>query len=206
MAINYKVQATIVDIRRDTPQPGDALLLDSNVLYWFAYPRARVSLVPPKPYQTTHYPDYVTKAVAAGANLYWCGLSLSEVANLIEQNERQAFDPSGRILNKMYRHNYPAQRRKVVKQIRYVWNSVKSIASPAAILIDGAATDNALTRLAAQQVDTYDLFLIEAAARNQINQIMTDDGDFVTVPGLQVFTANQNVIEAARVQGKLLNR
>lgn len=94
----------------------------------------------------------------------------------------------------------------MVREIRSAWNSVKSIASAAAILVDEAATDTALIRLAGQQVDTYDLFLIEAAARNQINQIMTDDGDFVTVPGLQVFTANHNVIEAARAQGKLLSR
>jgi hypothetical protein len=37
-------------------------------------------------------------------------------------------------------------------------------------------------------------------------QVITDDGDFATVPGIQVFTANRNVISAARSQGKLLIR
>lgn len=39
-----------------------------------------------------------------------------------------------------------------------------------------------------------------------IVQVITDDGDYVTVPGIKVFTANRNVIEAARNQGKLITR
>jgi hypothetical protein len=38
-----------------------------------------------------------------------------------------------------------------------------------------------------------------------INQVLTD-GDYCTVPGLQLFTANRQVIEASRAQGKLLTR
>jgi hypothetical protein len=37
-------------------------------------------------------------------------------------------------------------------------------------------------------------------------QVITDDGDFSTVPGIQVFTANRNVIQAARAQGRLITR
>jgi hypothetical protein len=37
-------------------------------------------------------------------------------------------------------------------------------------------------------------------------QIITDNGDFATVPGVQVFTANRNVIQAARTQGQLVSR
>jgi hypothetical protein len=36
--------------------------------------------------------------------------------------------------------------------------------------------------------------------------VITDDGDFATVPDIQVFAANRNVVNAARTQGKLLKR
>ena len=39
-----------------------------------------------------------------------------------------------------------------------------------------------------------------------IVKIITDDGDFSTVPNILVFTSNVNVIQAAKVQGKLLKR
>ena len=39
-----------------------------------------------------------------------------------------------------------------------------------------------------------------------IDQVITDDGDYVTVPGIRAFTANQNAIAAAKSQGKLITR
>lgn len=37
-------------------------------------------------------------------------------------------------------------------------------------------------------------------------QVITDGGDFAAVPGIRVFTANHNVIQAARTQGRLVTR
>lgn len=34
MAINYNVQADVIDIQRDQPQKTDTFLVDSNVWYW----------------------------------------------------------------------------------------------------------------------------------------------------------------------------
>ncbi|WP_269086254.1 hypothetical protein [Trichormus sp. NMC-1] len=42
--------------------------------------------------------------------------------------------------------------------------------------------------------------------QESINKIITDDGDFVTVPDIQVFTANPRAIAAANNQGKLITR
>jgi len=52
----------------------------------------------------------------------------------------------------------------------------------------------------------YDLFYVEAMALAGLTQIITDDADFVTIPGITVFTSNRNAIELARSQGKLLKR
>jgi hypothetical protein len=41
---------------------------------------------------------------------------------------------------------------------------------------------------------------------NGIVQIITDDGDFATVAGIQVFTANRTILNAARSHGKLQTR
>ena len=55
-------------------------------------------------------------------------------------------------------------------------------------------------------MDGYDLFMLEAMKEEGIAQIITDDGDFVTVPDIIVFTANHNTIKAAKAQSKLLTR
>jgi hypothetical protein len=48
--------------------------------------------------------------------------------------------------------------------------------------------------------------MLETMKNNGVIQIITDDVDFATVAGIRVFTANRNVLLAARMQGKLLSR
>jgi hypothetical protein len=48
--------------------------------------------------------------------------------------------------------------------------------------------------------------MVENMAKAGVVQVLTDDGDFCTVPGIHVFTANQSVISAAFTQKKPTNR
>jgi hypothetical protein len=52
----------------------------------------------------------------------------------------------------------------------------------------------------------YDLFILETLKKEGITNIITDDGDFATVSGITVFTANRNLINTAQLQGKLVVR
>ena len=208
MAINYDVKAQIVDIKVDIPRAEDIFLVDTNVWYWHTYTNASVRA---SPYQIDNYPDYLLKAISANSILTYTGLSLSEISDLIEQTERNLFiefcslDP--KIFKpKEYRHNYPIEREKVIQEIETAWSQVTSIATPLDVIVDEAISNLALSRLQSQALDGYDLFMLEAMKKEGITQIITDDGDFVTVPGITVFTANDNVIRAAKNKKKLIDR
>lgn len=201
MAVNYTVQAEVVDIQSDTPKQDDIFLVDTNVWYWLTYTKASTSA---QAYQITAYPSYLAKAISAQALLLYCGLSLAELAHNIEQTERKIF--SATLKSKEYRHNYPAQRSNVVAEVEAAWNQVTSIAASTDITVDETTTNASLTRFRTQPLDGYDLLILEAMAQAGTVKVITDDGDYVTVPGIQVFTANYNVITAARNQGKLLTR
>jgi len=206
MAINYNVQADVIDIQRDQPRDTDTFLVDSNVWYWVAYPRSNQSSRPPAQYQMSNYPAYVNAALNTRARLLRCGLSLAELSHLIEKTEREIFSRGvGGIQpneTKVFRHNYPTRRASVVGEVEAAWASIKSLAEPMTATIDEPTTDAALTRFKTQLVDGYDLFILEAMAANGVVQVITDDGDFVTVPGIQVFTSNRHVIQAATTQGR----
>jgi gamma-glutamylcyclotransferase (GGCT)/AIG2-like uncharacterized protein YtfP len=207
MAIHYTIQAEVVNIRRDLPKPDDAFFVDTNVWYWMIYSRAGQANLPPKPYQLRDYPAYITKARQVTAKLYRCELSLAELAHQIEQVEREIFIRSNRVVGtKEFRHNYALERAGVVAEVQSIWGQIKTMATPIEALIDEATTDAALTRFQTQPVDGYDLFILEAIAKAGVVQVITDDGDFTTVPGIQVFTSNQNVILSAQNQGKILVR
>lgn len=203
MSVNYQVQAEVIDIRFDVPLSSDAFLVDSNVWFWMTYAGAGLSNVP----QAKVYPPYVKLARKEKAKLLRCGLSMAELTHIIERTEYDIFvQTHGGEKPKKFRHNHAVERKSVVTDVQNAWRVVKSMASPLDIAIDDPTTDAALNRVQTQLLDGYDLFIVEAMARANVLQVLTDDGDYCTVPGIQVFTANRNVINAARSQGKLLTR
>lgn len=207
MAVNYTVHAEVIDIRNDTPGQGDIFLVDTNVWYWVTYSRANLVDVRPKPYQTKDYPSYIGKAISAKSQLHRCGLSLAELAHLIERTEREIYSRSnGALSSKEYRHNHSTERANVVAEIQTAWSQVNTMAQTLDLQIDEQVTNAALSRLSSQPLDGYDLFILEAISKAGVVKVITDDGDFVTVPGIQVFTANRPVIKTAQNQGKLMTR
>jgi hypothetical protein len=203
----YTVRARVVDIRRDTPRPTDAILVDTNVWYWHAYRGAGVIPGSATPAQMSVYTAYLQRNTDAGAIVYHTGLCLAELAHLIEQTERDVYSQAvAPITSKDYRHNLPSERTRVVGEVQRAWSKVKSQSQPSPLVIDDATTDAALLRLATQAVDGFDLFLLEGMSSAGVTQVLTDDGDYCTVPGLEVFTANPRVLAAARSAGLLIIR
>ena len=151
----------------------------------------------------------MNSALNVQSKLYWCGLSLPELAHSIEKTEREVFARTpgfDNTTNKQFRHNYPIERTKVVAEVQTAWTQVKNIASPIGVAVDEANTDAALGRFQTDPVDGYDLFILEAISKAGIVQVITDDGDFSTIPAIRVFTSNRNVITTATRKGKILCR
>ena len=125
MAINYRVQADVIDIRTDTPQPVDEFLVDTNVWYWMTYTRASLGASPPHVTQLTDHPNYINQALSNKSRLRFCGLALAELVHLIEKTEREIYiAAAGQVLAKEFRHNLPLQRANVVSEVQSAWTQV----------------------------------------------------------------------------------
>lgn len=205
-----QVRARVIDIGVDAPTSEDSILIDTNVWYWLGYERASLAEYPPNEVVVSSYSTYVKKALEVEASLYWCGISFAELAHNIEQVERKIYEANladGVTLGtKKYRREYPRQRVKVLDLITAAWDIVTSMTSPLNITVDEATMESMSTIIRDSELDGYDLFFVEAMKQNRITKILTDDGDFVTVTGIEVFTANHRAIREARDQGKLLER
>lgn len=197
------VRAQIVDIRADAPKDTDRFLVDTNAWYWLFYPRASQTLSASQ----ALYPDYLARAFAK-ATLHCSALSFAELAHNIEKTEREIYanQANRAISTKDFRYDYANQRRKVVTLITDTWANVMSVSTLLDMELGTGFMQSALTLFPSVGLDGYDLFMAEAALAAGMTQIVTDDGDYATVPGLTVFTANQKVIQAARSVGKLLAR
>jgi hypothetical protein len=205
MAISYTIRAEVVDIRQDQPRETDIFFVDTNAWYWLFYERAPDVA---KRYQVMHYPPYLIAAMFKPAKLCYTGISLAELSHIIEATEREIFGRThGAINPKEYRHNLPDERAKVLAEIENVWRSIVIWASRSVdLLVSNTLTDTILNKQNELALDGYDLLMLEAMLSANLIQIITDAGDFATVPGIRVFTANEAVINAAREQGKLLKR
>jgi hypothetical protein len=206
--IKYNIQADIIDIQTDNPKQTDKFLIDTNVLYWLTYTRASISAKPPSPQQGKDYPDYIKKALAIKSGLLRTELHLTELGYLIETSELSIFNYSfPDIKRKEFRHNFTADYTKtVITELSASWGQIKTITSTLEAKICELTGDAILARCKSQKADTCDLFTLEIMSKAGINKIITDDGDFSTIPGIQVFTSNRNVISRAGTQKKLTRR
>ncbi len=93
-----------------------------------------------------------------------------------------------------------------MKLVADTWADVLTLSTLLRLNLDDIFMQSALSLFPSVCLDGYDLFMAEAALKAMVTQVITDDGDYATVPGLTVFTANQNVINAARANGKLIVR
>ena len=205
---NYKINAKVIDIANDSPLKSDRFLVDTNVWLWMSYSNLQYVDNGPEHYQTEYYPNYLSQAMCIKAKLIKCELSFAEIAYRIENVERNLYEQSQaqKIDTKAYRYNYQKLRNDMLEELQGVMYSVNSMSEPLSVTIDDNSTSLSIGQLRTWLVDAYDLFIIQTMKQNSITQIITDDGDFSTVSGLLVFTANRNVITAAKSQGKLLNR
>jgi hypothetical protein len=200
------IQADIIDIKTDTPQQSDIFFVDTNIWFWQTYTNAAFTA---KRYQITDYPNYINKTRQNGATLTYSGLTLAELAHIIEKTEYDIYVQSNGYLHfKKYRHDYPTERANVVAEVQFTWRRIKKIAIPIKLTVDDATTDAAIKRFTTQAVDGYDLLILEAisiAGAGTVKTI-TDDMDYSVVPGIQVFTSNKYVIQDAAIQKKLVVR
>lgn len=200
------IQADIIDIKTDTPQQSDIFFVDTNIWFWQTYTNAAFTA---KRYQITDYPNYINKTRQNGATLTYSGLTLAELAHIIEKTEYDIYVQSNGYLHfKKYRHDYPTERANVVAEVQFTWRRIKKIAIPIDLTVDDATTDAAINRFTTQAVDGYDLLMLEAISKAGAGtvKIITDDMDYSVVPGIQVFTSNKYVIQDAAMQKKLVMR
>lgn len=202
------VRAQIVDIRADTPKDTDVFLVDTNAWYWLFYSRASLTQNGPLTHQLTDYPAYLGTAISAKSTLHCYGLTFAELAHNIEKAEREIYEAqtANPISTKAFRHDYQNQRRKVVTQITDTWADVLSVSTMLDLNMAPTFMQSALSLFPSVGLDGYDLFMAEATLKAGVAQIVTDDGDYATVPGLTVFTANRKVIQLAAATGKLVTR
>jgi predicted nucleic acid-binding protein len=201
----HPVRARVVDITRDCPRGGDRLYVDTNVWIKIAY--SRTSAAEAKPYAA-----FVGAVLRAGAGLIAGQVAYAEIAKHIESTELNLWlaragntRPPHEML-KTFRADL-AERKNVLAQIRGAWSQMNQMASLPAVCIEPGCLTGACDGLdAGDFLDGGDAIQLADARKSGLDQVLTADKDFVSVPGIFVFTANRLAVTEAAALGLLLQR
>lgn len=164
--------------------------LDTNVLYWYAYPRFGDTLK--LPHNAAAYYDFVDSLVASGNPLYTSIYNLTELLNVIEKNEYDLYaklHPELPYSKKDYRRI--ADERIALKQILSTSiSNVKNICKILSFDINIDCLDSFISQLSEHRCDVFDYAILKnCIADNKIN-VISDDNDFSTMDIINLYTAN----------------
>ena len=191
--------AKIINLKSHDPVKGEKIFVDTNVWYWFTYVSSKQMAVveKPIPYQMNDYPDFIERALNNGAELYHCPLTLAELANNIEHAEFTYYKTyiDNNVRKKEFRKLNP-ERKTVVSEIEVAWSTICSISSLLNTELSAKTTTGAISLLASTTLDTYDCFYSQLMRDNSIDIIITDDGDFKSLPATCVYTSNRNMLRS----------
>lgn len=190
----------VFDIRQTAPTKDDVFFVDTNIWYWMTYASSKTfpdTKVAPQEYQTTHYPDFIQKALTAESQLYYSPLSLAELANTIESIELnlfKIFNPDNDGITRKAFRNIRNERNAVVQEVDAAWATITTLSKVLKSELTEELSENSLTSFKQTMLDPYDAFFYEMMKSEGIVKIITDDADFKTAIGLEIYTANNRLL------------
>ena len=168
--------------------------LDTNVLYWYTYPRFGGNLKLPR--NAVPYYDFVDSLVVAGNPLYTSVYNLTELLNVIEKNEYDLYvklHPELPYTKKDYRR-MPAERSSLKQILKTSISNVKSICEILSFNFEMNCLDSFVEELAEHRCDVFDYAILRNCIDTQKINVISDDSDFSTMEIINLHTANPTVL------------
>lgn len=164
--------------------------LDTNVLYWYTYPR----IVNKLPKNAEVYYNFVDSLVAAGNPLYTSIYNLTELLNVIEKNEYELYTKIHSEIpytKKDYRKI--SKERSALKNILSTsLENVKAICNIVTFHFELKTLDDFVIQLSGHRCDIFDYAILKNCIADDKLNIISDDNDFSTMETINLYTANPN--------------
>ncbi len=188
----------IKSIDSEIPVHTDRYFVDTNVWFWFTYCASKEIEISgaPQRYQLEKYPDFVEKVLGSGAKIYHCPLVYTELANIIERTEYEIYKASNSGVaktRKEFRSDSEC-RKAVVEEIKMAWDTINSISNSLSFSLNNTIVNDVHSLFEESALDAYDAFYCYLMEKSDIKKIITDDADFNSVEGQELYTANRRIL------------
>ena len=134
--------------------------LDTNVLYWYTYPRFAENLTR----QARPYYDFVDALVSSGNPLYTSVYNLTELLNVVEKNEYEIFknadDKRKYFTHKDYRR-VAEERDKLMQIMKVTLSNAKSTCNIINFPFEISSIEKFTNNLVNHRCDVFDYLILE---------------------------------------------
>lgn len=170
--------------------------LDTNVLYWYTYPRYTYESAKGIQKQAEPYYNFVDKLVSDGNPLITTRYNVSELINIIEKHEYEIFcklHPEKNYTKKDFRR-IGEQRVSLKRILKTTLANVNSICQIADFNFTEEILDSCINTMENHRCDVFDFAILSFYTQNNHFNIITDDSDFSSVKDICLFTANESIL------------
>lgn len=171
--------------------------LDTNVLYWYCYPRITGKQLSP---QARPYYDFVDGLVSAGNPIVTSVYNISELLNVVEKHEFDIYKQKHTEADykiKDFRRD-STERKRMQQNLKTTLSNVRSTCKILAFDFKEEHMADFVDTLSQHRCDVFDYVILKnCIVLNHLN-IITDDNDFSTIDGIKLYTANGITINAAK--------
>lgn len=187
--------SNIIDINNidiATIDKSELFALDTNVLYWIHYSKASDPSLRVLPYQVSKYPDFVSELLDNGNCLITTVLNISELIHVVENSEHKIYKAMNHsnIKKKDFR-KLLSERSKYKKELETIMLQLKETYEDQIKIVDirEEYINNYINNIENNSCDIFDYLIIDKLKKEGINNFITDDKDFITIDGINLFTA-----------------
>lgn len=192
---NFKIE----DIDKD-----NVIALDTNVLYWMHY--TRCSIGENISYQTSIYPNVIEELIENDVKLVTTIYNLTELLYIIERHEFKIYNINHENINPKDFRELISERKNIKNELYTVTEQVKLAYEILEYPIKILGLDEFVNNFDEHSCDNFDYLILKHLKENNITNILADDRDYVTIDGINLYTANRKSISKARRDKMLINK
>ena len=189
-----------IDLTTYTPiNNRRGFFLDTNVLYWFSYPRCGIQTVPRITHQATPYYDFIDRLVANGNPLFTSVYNITEMLHVIEKNEFDLYKvghPEADWSIKDFRR-IPSERSQLKKNLSTALSNVLNICTILSFNFTYDILDEFTKGLESHHCDIFDYAILKNCIQEDKINVISDDSDFSTMEQICFYTANATALSKA---------
>ena len=182
---------------------GAVIALDTNILYWMHYSRCAMGGDPP--HQILIYPDVIENLISNEVKLVTTIYNVTELINIIERHENEIYNLTHKKTNLKDFRKIKNERENVQAELEAVLGQIKSLYEVFEYKIEVIGVNSFIENFNNHSCDNFDYSIINYLKGKNINSIISDDKDFISIDGIVLYTANRYSIKKAKENKQLVN-